>query len=129
MLLVGVSAIDYWDHVSRPGEPFAQHPIAWLGFTAASTLTVFAAALGAARLLAKSVLPQLACDVAGIAFAVGLHVLVSGPLWAKIFWPGAAMEFDQPLVPIALACAIYLAFRALHVCTLKATDMIRRRKA
>ena len=52
-LLLIVSALDFYDHVSRDGAPFAAAWPQWLGFTMASTLSLLAIAYAAALVLRR----------------------------------------------------------------------------
>ena len=110
-VLLGIaSAFDYWDHVSRPGQAFAEAPIAWFGFTLASTATLLLAAFSTARLLGRTRVPQLVADTVGVAFAIAFHLLVAGPLWDRLFWTGK-LYFDALALPVVAGTALYLLFR------------------
>ncbi|QIQ87323.1 hypothetical protein [Erythrobacter sp.] len=113
--LVGVStAFDYWDHVSREGSPFAAAPLAWFGFTLASTVTLCALARGLAWLLGKLPVPQLAADTAGVALAIAAHLMLTGPLWSRALWSGA-VPFDPPGLPVLAGALTYLFYRGLFL--------------
>lgn len=113
--LVGVStAFDYWDHVSREGSPFAAAPLAWLGFTLASTVTLCALAYGLAWLLGRLPVPQFAADTAGVALAIAAHLMLTGPLWARALW-GEGMIFDAPGLPVLAGALTYLFYRGMFL--------------
>lgn len=113
VILLVWSAFDYWDHISRPGSVFAQAPIAWLGFTVASFLTLFAIARVAAWALGRFArLPELPASTLGILLAVAVHLLIAGPLWDRVFWMGR-LQFDAVLMPAFSAALLYLFYRAV----------------
>ncbi|MEE4338811.1 hypothetical protein [Erythrobacter sp.] len=113
--LVGVSSLfDYWDHVSREGSPFAAAPLAWLGFTLASTVTLCALAWGLAWVLGKLPIPQLAADTAGVALAIAAHLMLTGPLWARTLWVEGVI-FDAPGLPVLAGTLTYLFYRGLFL--------------
>lgn len=113
VLLTAVTAADYLDHVNRPGAPFNLQPMAWFAFTAASHVTLLCAAFGFAHLLRKLPISPLAADTFGLAGAVGLHVMVSGPLWNAVFWPESQMTFDNPWLPMSGAAVAYVIYRGI----------------
>ncbi|MFW5633711.1 MAG: hypothetical protein ACOCYR_02345, partial [Erythrobacter sp.] len=113
--LVAVStAFDYWGDVSREGSAFAAAPLAWLGYTLASTATLCALAWGLAWLLGRLPIPQLAADTAGVALAIAAHLLLTGPLWASLLWD-EAMTFDAPGLPVLAGALTYLFYRGLFL--------------
>ena len=105
-----VSAFDYWDHISRPGDSFGEAPVAWLAFTLAATVTLWIASIVSAKLLGRTGIPQLVADTLGMGLAIALHLLVTGPLWDRVFWTGQ-LYFDAVVMPVLVACALYLLFR------------------
>ncbi|AWW73394.1 hypothetical protein CD351_03010 [Erythrobacter sp. KY5] len=109
-ILTVMSALDYWDHIARPGSSFAQAPWAWLGFTAASHVTLLGLAYGAARLLAKLPIPGFAADTIGVGLAIAAHLLVTGPMWDSLFW-GGNLIFDNVTAPTVVASLVYIAYR------------------
>lgn len=115
-ILTVLSGLDYWDHIARPGSRFEADKAAWFGFTAASHVTVCAIAYGIARagagLSQRYSIPQIVIDTLGFAVAVAMHLLVTGPLWDKLFWFDELM-FDGVLVPVLVAAAFYLFYRGI----------------
>jgi hypothetical protein len=113
--LVGVSSLfDYWGDVSSEGTAFAAAPLAWLGYIAASTVTLCALAFALAWLLGRLPIPQLAADTASVALAIALHLIVTGPLWSSLLWPGG-LTFDDPGLPVLAGALSYLFYRGLFV--------------
>ncbi|WP_299196129.1 hypothetical protein [uncultured Erythrobacter sp.] len=63
-----------------------------------------------AKGLARLNLPALLADTLGIASAVAAHLLATGPLWDRLFW-GGGLIFSSVLIPVAIACGLYLFYR------------------
>lgn len=103
-LLAAYSIWDWFDHVSREGSQFAQHPVAWAAFTIASTVTLIAVLLGGhvgARRLGVG--PHFLVDAGLLATAISVHLFASGPLWGRVFFSvgGPPMTF-KPLAALIL---------------------------
>jgi hypothetical protein len=121
-ILMIVSGLDYWDHVSRPGSAFAQAPGAWFGFTFASTASLWLVAFATARALERFArLPELPAATLGVAHAVCVHLVIAGPLWDSVFWTGG-LRFHGVALPVLVAAAFYLAFRAVLAGVLRLAD-------
>ncbi|MEE4288608.1 MAG: hypothetical protein V2J14_04500 [Erythrobacter sp.] len=127
-ILTVASGLDYWDHISRPGSAFAQAPGAWFGFTFASTVSLWLAARATAWALERFArFPDLAAATLGVAHAVCVHLVLTGPLWGRVFWTGG-LGFDGVAVPVLVAAGLYLAFRGVLAAVLRLADgtMMRR---
>ena len=83
------------DVVSRPGSEFEAQPGAWGAFSIACMLTLFAVLLGVHLGLRRLVNGRFAFLTAatGLVVAIEVHVLLSGPLWDRLLWPGGALRF------------------------------------
>lgn len=122
ILLTAVSIADYIDHITRPASEFAERWPQWLAFSGASHLTFLAVAFGSAALLRRVAVPAVLADCLGVAAAVVVHLTLSGPLWGRVFWPQARLEFAGLMVPVAAAVGLYLAYRGLFRLVLAAID-------
>lgn len=113
--LVGVSSLfEYWGDVSSEGTAFAAAPLAWFAYMGASTATLCALAWGLAWVLGKLPIPQLAADTAGVAVAIAAHLVLTGPLWARVLWADP-ITFDAPGLPVLAGALTYLFYRGLFL--------------
>lgn len=123
--LLIVSALDFYDHVRRDGAPFAAAWPQWLGFTMASTLSLLAIAYAAALVLRRLKLPTIAADTVAFGLAVASHLIVTGPLWDRVFWTGQ-LRFDAVMLPTLMGMAFYLLYRLLFHGAQFALSQLRR---
>ncbi|WP_271078665.1 hypothetical protein [Aurantiacibacter sp. MUD61] len=121
ILLTALTAFDYVDHITRPGAPFGEQPMAWLGFTLGSHITLLVAAYVFAMLLRRLPLLGLLADTVGFASAISLHLKVSGPFWRELFWTGGDMQFASVWLPMVVGAAAYLIFRGIFHLVRRAT--------
>lgn len=110
---VAVSVLDYIDHVTRPGQSFAEQPLAWGMFTVASTAGVLGG-IAATRWLLGRVrkIPGVLLDAVSLFPAFALHVWVTGPLANRCFWPESVLSFRWMWAPPAIGIALLLLCRA-----------------
>ena len=128
-LLLGlVSTADYAEHILRAGSEVADRPLDWLAFTATSVATLCGLAISVSFVLKKALIPPLVAETGGVALAVAFHLMVSGPFWAAVTWNGESqLHFDSVLEPVAMAIAIYLAFRGLLWVSIAGLSRLRMR--
>ncbi len=107
------SAWDYYEHISRPGSAFEQAPGAWFAFSLASLVSLLVIARATAWLIERfTSVTELPASTLGIMHGVAAHLVVTGPLWDRVFWDGGLI-FNGVAIPVLIAVTLYLAFRAL----------------
>lgn len=105
------SVWDYYEHIARPGSPFEAAPGAWFGFTFASLTCLLVIARVTSWLIERfTPVPELPASTIGVLHAVAAHLVVTGPLWDRVFWDGG-LRFNAVAVPAGVAALLYLAFR------------------
>ena len=113
-LVVVYSVYDYFEHISRAGSTFAEHPGYWLLFTfsgvASFILIVFLAKMGMERIFNRK---NLSFEVAGIAIWLLLYIYLLGPMNDKLLWPFDELIFRLSFGPFFIILIVYFIIRLL----------------
>ncbi|MEM6378671.1 MAG: hypothetical protein AAF705_10665 [Bacteroidota bacterium] len=114
IIILTYSCYDYWEHISRKGSIFEAHPGAWLLFTVFSIATVLGIFYLVNRGL-QSLLKQkgMLFGIIGLFVAISCHILLTGPLFNRWFWPHNELYFKFKFGPIFIILSIYFAFRMI----------------
>ena len=88
------SVYDYYDHISRTGSNFEQHPWYWLWFSFAAFSTFILITFPVKTFLEKSLKRKhLLIEIIAIGIWISLYLKLLGPILAKLIWPFGALQF------------------------------------
>lgn len=113
-LVAVYSVYDYFEHITRPGSVFEEHPFYWLAFTLgvlfSLVLVCYPTKYGLEKLLKrKSLLIEL--GAVGVWFVS--YVTFLGPLVDKLLWPFNELYFSFQSLPFAILMTVYLVARII----------------
>ncbi|MCM8556469.1 hypothetical protein [Sphingomicrobium sediminis] len=115
VLVILASIADYIDHISRPDGRFLAIWPQWALFTALSTAFLLIVYLVVERLLSRfAKMPAMLGGALALGLAIFAHVTINGDLAARIAGVDSNLTFDQPLIPVLVAMAVYLVLAMLY---------------
>lgn len=105
---------DYFEHTTREGSTFEEHPWNWLLFSLVAYLSFVLIVL-----LIKKVIQNitgkknLLIEVIAIGGWLSLYIVALGPLIDHLFWPFDQLNFRFSFGPFMIILGIYLVIRIL----------------
>ena len=113
-IVVIYSVYDYFEHISRNGSTFEEHPWYWLLFCISAVLSLIVIVL-----LVKNIIQRifknknLVIEVTAIGIWLALYISILGPIINKLFWPFDDLYFSFSFGPFIIILIGYFIIRLL----------------
>lgn len=113
-LLIIYSVYDYFEHISRRGSTFEEHPIYWLWFSSAAVLSFILVVMLVKKGVEKLINQKLVIiEVLSIGIWLALYIKLLGPLINKLFWPFEDLYFSFRFGPFFIILTAYFVIRMI----------------
>ena len=108
------SVYDYFEHISRSGSTFEEHPWYWMFFSISAILTLIFVVLLTKKSLEKALHKKnLLFEVIGIGIWLALYLSILGPIINKLFWPFDTLHFGFKFGPFFIVLIVYFVIRLI----------------
>ena len=111
-LVIIYSIYDYFEHISRSGSTFNEHPWYWLLFSVTAVSSFILIVLLSKNTIQKITSKKnLIIEVIAIGIWLSLYISILGPIIDKLFWPFDDLNFSFKFGPIFIILIAYFIIR------------------
>ncbi len=114
MIVVAYSIYDYFEHITRPGSTFGDHPWYWLAFSVSAVSSLILAVLLVKYIVQKLFkIKNLIIEVMAIGLWMAIYIAFLGPLINSVFWPFDELIFRFSFGPFMIILIGYFIVRVV----------------